>query len=628
MIKDSTLIENLVTQSCKERKHALEYRNLRQPKWAKTDELYFGNKRKSLVSRANVHLPILNGAIETLLSKTDEMPDLSFDPTTQADRPKTQDANSLLRIDMDLNDWESIDVYGKKECYMYGRAIEKKYSSTTNGDFTDHRDLVACIDFLIDPNAGGLKPFEKGRFCGHENIIKTKFELEDKDLYDQKAVKEIVSKIESDAKADDPHRSHQKRKQAQGLQNFAYVSDDAVNLTEWYTTYQGVRYYILFSPYAKKAIRVEKLKDLFSDDEFPFSSWAAFALEGEFWSPAPAELFHDINYAQNILSSQLMDNAAFRNYGMKAFDKTKIPNPNQLDPRPQGRIAVNGNPNEAVMDIKFPSIGENLQLMNWLSVRFDTDTGVTQQAKGVPTSKRMSATEFNGLLDQVADRVLTYNKQYTAHYRRLARLYLTGLKDNLTRKRRISVLGAQGVTNSFVNKDSLDFQSDVLIKVSLKDQADAQKTRDEQLAFFNNNRQTQGLNTKFMAEKEAELVGFSQDEVARLTNPQLEGSWRVVAEAHQENERLLTKAHEPNPAASTQHVEVHLDFLKSNSDLTDAQRKRIIKHAEAEIAIADENARLSVTRYLTSRIQQNLATLGPEQAPASQGPTPPAPVAI
>ena len=57
------IIDKLVDQSSREYDHCLKYRNQREAAWTAVDDMYFGNKKKSLVSRANVHLPVLQGNV-------------------------------------------------------------------------------------------------------------------------------------------------------------------------------------------------------------------------------------------------------------------------------------------------------------------------------------------------------------------------------------------------------------------------------------------------------------------------------------------------------------------------------------------------------------------------------------
>lgn len=613
----------ILTQVLEERKHALEYRQRRELKWRKTDDLYYGNKRPSLFTRANIHLPVLHGAVENLLSKIDGAPSGRYISPESADALKIDFLQKSLKLDSQINDWDSLDTYSKKEAVMYGRSIEKKFAFREDGKFKDVRELVMCIDFLIDPLAGGLDPFRKARFCGQDNIIRTEFELKNSKKYKPEDVAAVLTKIQSDSRANSRNNEHTYRKSAQKLDQFAYVSDDAVNLTEWVTTFEGEKVYVFFSPAAQLAIEICPLSEKTKYDEFPYSSWAAFADPEEFWSLAPAELFHDINYAQNVSVSQLLDNSAQRNYGMKAYDTSKITSPAFLDPKPGGRIPVNGNPNDAILDITFPSIGENLQLLNWFGSTVNSNTGNNDSARGIPHSKRMSAAEFEGLVDQVADRVFTHNRQYLSHYKRLLILYAYGVWEFMEEDRSIEVDGVMGVNKIYMSGSKASLEGDFSVEVKLEETQESQRIREERLAFIQRSRENPRMNQRFLDELEAQSLDFTDDEIARLTTTLPDDTWRSVAEASKENEELLKKKVEPNKAATLAHVQRHLDAARYVSGLTDSQRTRIVEHAQSEIPIAEANLKLSVSRALQEQNAVETSRLGQPEAPMPGGMMPP-----
>jgi hypothetical protein len=84
-------------------------------------------------------------------------------------------------------------------------------------------------------------------------------------------------------------------------------------------------------------------------------------------------------------------------------------------------------------------------------------------------------------------------------------------------------------------------------------------------------------------------MGFTDDEVARLLNPEMEGDWESLAFAAAENEDMLHKDVEPNNAATAGHIQKHLDFAKKTNGLKAHIVDRILKHGQAEVLIAAEN---------------------------------------
>lgn len=607
-------LDELIDQCYQEYKHALKYRQQREGDWATIDDLYFGKKKKSLVTRANIHVPKMQGTIETFLSKVDDPPYIHYEGANEADRPKAVRLNALVSGDMKRGMWKLKDVLGKKVGAMYGRIIFKKYSTSENG-FTDYLEVVDPLDFVIDPLAGGLVPMQYANYLGQDNIIKSVSQLKD-DIYDQAAVKELATKMQSDSDVDNEYRSKQTRRSALGLSDAVLLLQNHVRLVEWYTYWNGERMYVLFSPEYKKAVRACKLKEVFESEEFPFATWAPFALPFEFWTPGLGELIKEPNIVQNIILSQLLDNNAYRNYGQVIYDINRVPKPGQLKPTPMGKIGVQGNPKEIIMNREFPAINQGVDMYNLVENIFARETGVTGQSKGMPNTKRMSATEFAGLLDEVADRFFTSNELYATCLARLAELYYYGVQENMTEKHRVRVLGARGYEWDEVNGSDLKGDFDILISSGATDEANKNMQRDRFIEYMKVARTNTRLNQKFLDEKEARMFGMEEDEVERLLSPDMEGDWEILAEAAGENETMLTKDVEPNRAATAGHVQKHLDFVRKTNELKNKVRTRIVEHAKSEIDIAIKNEDLNIRKMLQERRDKQVRNMAEEVEPA------------
>lgn len=617
--------EKILRRAQDEYAHALKYRHKREDSWNDIDDLYYGNKRESLVTRANVHIPKMQGTIETFLSKVDQSPYINYGHKKTAERPQANRMNSLISDQRKNDDWDLIDTAGKKEGALYGRTIFKKYSTSENG-FTDYFSLVDSIDALIDPLAGGLKPYQEAQYCGEDNIIKSVYEMKDKEKYDQEAVKAITHALESDDEVDNEYNSHRNRRSALGLSDAVLINDESVRLVEWYTTYHGERVYILFSPGFNKAVRCEKLKEVLGFDHFPFASWAPFLRAHEFWTPGLADLLIEPNRVQNIILSQLLDNNAYLNYGMKVYDKSKILNPEHLTPRPGGRVPVNGNPRDAVMNLDQPSIQNGVQMYRMVEDIFAQETGMTGQTKGMPNSKRMSATEFSGLLDEVADRFFTANKTYKHAMRRIAKLYHAGVEAHMTKPKKVQLLGARsGSQEEEIKGDKVSVDDGFNIVVDTGPQAESNDNmlRDRFAEFFNAAIESGIPNKEFLIEKFAQVMGLEPDEIDRMMSEEEDSNWQILSEAEQENEVLLRKEIEPNRAATAAHIQRHLDFARTTSDLTDEQRERIVKHARSEVEFARKNMQLESRRLMQQKRRNAIQEGGtPMGANSNQGASP------
>lgn len=620
-------LSQFIQDSLDEYEHDLKYRNKREPSWADVEDLYFGNKKKSLVSRANVHIPKVHGTVETFVAKIDAPPFINYEAMEEGDKPKAEKMNALLRRDMNKGDWELKDLLGKKEAALYGRCIYKKYSSTKN-NFTDHMENVDVLDFYIDPMAGGAFPMENAKNMGQDNIIKSIYDLQDSDLYDQKAVKRIARKLKSDSDVDNRYRSRTTRQYALGLSDAVLTTADSIRFIEHYRYHKGELYLALIAPEFKEAVRVEKVVDALGFDDFPFISWAVFPRLFEFWTPSVAELVKEANKIQNVIISQILDNTTFRNYGMKAYDMTKIDSVAELTPRPMGTIGVNGNPKDIIQDISFQDITPSLQVYNLMETAFDKETGVTGQSKGMPNSKRMSATEFAGLLDETADRFFTANRTYRHALRRIAKLYQQGVEANMRRDQRVRILGTNGFEWDKVSPKDAEAEFDISISTGATKEQEGIANKQLFREYIVGARKNERLNQAFLDEKEAQNAGLTPEEVQRVVNPEMEGDWVILAEAESENQRLLkSKTVEPNRGATIGHVQKHIDFARKTEGLSPEIRRRILAHANAELPMIEENEDAKVRKMMEKRrekLMNDISTpLAPSPSARSIAPEPP-----
>lgn len=597
----------LIAQCVKEYTHALEYRRKRETRWRLVDEFYFGKKRPSIVTQANIHVPIVQGAVETFISKVDDPPYIMYQPQ----RPQDQRAASLVNASKDLdyenNEWELIDIGGKKIGAKYGRTIYKKYA-TNEGGFKDCFYIVDVLDYGIDPMAGGADPMRYAKYMFHDNIVKSIYELQDP-MYDQEAVVMLAFYLTTDSAVDNKYMSRQQRRQNLNLSEAVLTSEKSIKLTEHYTTFEGERYKVLLSIDFGEAVLIQKLDELCLDAEWPFATWAIYPDPLEFWTPGIGELMLESNMVQNTLQSQMLDNITNRNYGMMAYDMKKVANRNDLKYRPNGRIGTNGDPKEAVQAIVPPDISPAIQYYNQYSAVMDAETGVNKNAKGAPNTKRMSATEFAGLIEQTADRFFAANRTYKACMKRVAMLYYKGLLKHLDKSRAIAVAGADGgVQWVKMTKTDITTEANFSIKVQTGALAENQNQleRERKLAFVKANRENQRVNQRMLDEAEALASGFSTQDLPRLLNPEMEGEWDVIADAYAENEELLRRDAEPNRGATIGHVQIHMNFAKRAPELTDKQRKRIMKHAEAELKYVAQNEEDSVREALQRQRSRNI----------------------
>ena len=615
---DATDKTKLLEQATREYEHGLAYRQKREASWTPIDDLYYGKKKFSIVTKANIHVPKMQATIDTFVAKIDDSPDVNLLPREEGDKPSAFRSNAHLKKSMSDNEWEMIDLLTKKEAALYGRTIVKKWSTNESG-FTDYIEPVDVLDFVIDPLAGGLFPMKNANYMGQDNIIRSVYDLTD-EVYDQAVVERLKNHIESDRESDNRHGSKSARRASLKLSDATLVSDESIKLIEWYTTFRGERYMVLFSYEDKVALRIEKLVDLYGHTEFPFSSWALFPRLSEFWTPGLGELIKEPNIVQNILLSQILDNNAFRNYGMMAYDTNLVVDPSSLSMRPKGLIAVDGAPKGAIENIAPPAIGEALSAYKLVDNIFAQETGVTNDSKGTPNSKRMSATEFSGVVDAVADRFFTSNKTYKFHMRRIVKLWLLGASQNMTKAQSIRVLGAKGVEFEKVSAKDVAKEFDLVISTGKEEESNRNIERDRFAELAVAMKDDKTVNQRMIREKLSQNAGLTDDEVERLLNPDMEGDWEILAEAASENELMLKKYVEPNTGATSGHIQRHMDFVSKHGNVLSPEQKAwILRHANAEIEFAAENMEGKARELIE---EMRASQREPEAQPQAPAPAP------
>src|SRR3989339_1687891 len=318
------MIEDLILQQAlKEYQIALKYRAQRISSWHKNEDLYLQRKKKEIQGHHNILLGEMQGFVDTLLSKIDDAPTIKFLPTDEADTRKADKVSKAWEKDSSITqgDWAYKDLLGKKQCGLYGRT-GYKYFAESDPKYNSNLVLIDVYDLLVDPLAGG-EDIEKGKFCGHDNIFKSVYEIEQSSLYDSRQV--LLAKLglsrEVTEKNDNELNEKTNRASILGLTPDKYQSEETMKLCEWYTTYKGTRFLVTFDHRSKHWLRVEKLKEIFTTPEYanddplyPLDSWASNPDMFEFWTPSPADQVRETIEAKSLLISQAFDNRMYNNF--------------------------------------------------------------------------------------------------------------------------------------------------------------------------------------------------------------------------------------------------------------------------------------------------------------------------
>ena len=578
MINKQT-IDKIAAQSINEIDIARTYKNGKVKSWQSNESMYYGVKETSEDSRANISLGRMQEFVHTLLSKIDNPLVFKFTKRKPSQLSRVELLNSLRRFDADRNFWDLKDIVGKKQGIIYGRAIYAYYASSDKGTYESNLENVDVYDFLIDPSCGGID-IENAFFMGRWGVVKTIKQLKDgvkNKIYNKEAVSRL---IESGGNSTEENQEEtNKRSRSYDQETIGDKENNNHNkfkLWEWFTTFEGERYYILMDN-SGQWIRCEKLSDMFSCNTWPFWTWAAFPDLTEFWTPSYCDYARDLFLAQDASIGQMLDNADAINKPMRAVDVSAIDDVTKLKYRKDGIIPVKKGVdiNRAYQTVITPSINTPIQVFEILEGIQEKASGVTAQAKGTSDEKGKVGI-YQGNEAAMADRFGLLNKSYSFGYKRFAKLYENGVKDHLIKKIAIEILGPNGVEVKQISKRDLYKKGDeygITVEASNAEMMASKQDRNEKLAFLASEVNNPMINKKKLFEMRALISGLSEEDVRQLLDTNSYGNEKLISEADRDLESLLMgEVIEINDAANNQYKQRMVDYLRDHKeDINDRQ---------------------------------------------------------
>ncbi len=577
MINKQT-IDKIAAQSINEIDIARTYKNGKVKSWQSNESMYYGVKETSEDSRANISLGRMQEFVHTLLSKIDNPLVFKFTKRKPSQLSRVELLNSLRRFDADRNFWDLKDIVGKKQGIIYGRAVYAYYASSDEG-YQSNLENVDVYDFLIDPACGGID-IENAFFMGRWGVVKTIKQLKDgvkNKIYNKEAVSRL---IESGGNSTEENQEEtNKRSRSYDQETIGDKENNNHNkfkLWEWFTTFEGERYYILMDN-SGQWIRCEKLSDMFSCNTWPFWTWAAFPDLTEFWTPSYCDYARDLFLAQDASIGQMLDNADAINKPMRAVDVSAIDDVTKLKYRKDGIIPVKKGVdiNRAYQTVITPSINTPIQVFEILEGIQEKASGVTAQAKGTSDEKGKVGI-YQGNEAAMADRFGLLNKSYSFGYKRFAKLYENGVKDHLIKKIAIEILGPNGVEVKQISKRDLYKKGDeygITVEASNAEMMASKQDRNEKLAFLASEVNNPMINKKKSFEMRALISGLSEEDVRQLLDTNSYGNEKLISEADRDLESLLMgEVIEINDAANNQYKQRMVDYLRDHKeDINDRQ---------------------------------------------------------
>lgn len=610
--------KKIVSQAIDEIEYARKYKRDRITSWHINESLLSNEKKSAADIRANVGVAQAKaqGFVSTLQSKVDAAPNIKFDKRKDSELSKAKNLTGLFQRDMSPQN-ENLafkDLLGKWIGIIYGRSIYEYHASSKDG-YSAHLSLTSPYDFLIDPMAGGLD-IENADFLGRGGIWKSKWQLKKeqknkKTKYDQTALKKL---LEGDG---DSTRSSEEEREKSEAKVYLHDQDDRVFqkdnkylFFEWYTTYKGERYYLLLNEDSKTAIRACKMKDIFPKELYPFWTWATNPSPFEFWTPGALDQVREIFMAQGKSINQLIDNAEQINRPMKGVVADSI---RRLSDLSYGRDKIvpfkkGTDMRQAVKVFETSPISTPIDVYNQLESIGNIESGVTADIKGASDEDKVGI--YEGNLANVSDRLGLLNKSYSNGYHRFAQLYKLGVEEHMTKQEAVQVLGPDGVEYKALTKEDVSGEMNIVVEAADAELNNDIREKRNKLQYLQSKAQDPNINQKTRFEMEAQIAGFSQDEIQRLLQDEFADA-ELMSEAARDAERLLAgEEPDPNDAANNAYRQYLVDYLRDHKeDMEKEIFDNFVEYLEKLRPIVTNNTQRMALRERAKRGQANIDAL-------------------
>lgn len=600
--------DEIVAQSLREIDFSRTYKQGKITNWQKNEQMLYGRKQKTDDARANIELGRMNEFVSSLLSKIDTPLAFKYAKRKLSQKKRVDRLNALVAYDNQRDYWGIKDLVGKKQAIVYGRAIYCYYAESPNGIYKPHLENVDVYDFLIDPSAGGVD-LERAMYMGRYGVVKTKAQLKQgiKDgIYLRYETQNLVNGASNADEKTREEVNKQPRQTDQGTWtvNREISDSEKFKFWEWYTTYDGVRYYVCMTNDGE-AIRIEELKDIFETGEYPFWSYAAFMDLTEFWTPSYCDYVREVFMAQSVSINQMFDNAEQINRPQKVVNVNAIEALSDLKFRRDGIIRTKNNfdADKAIQLLRVPSIDTPIKVYQILDTIQEKASGVTAASKGLADEDKVGIYEGNAA--NAADRFGLFNKGYSFGYRRFATLYENGVREHLRKKVAVDILGPDGVEIEEIGYSDIFRKNDsfaVLVESSDAETAMSAVDKRTKIAFLTAQTGNPIQNQKKAYETQAKIAGFDDEVIKQLMDTSEFGDADIMSEADRDIEMILDgKQVRPNSAATTAYMQRFVDYTTDNQeDISEKQFMDLVAYMELVKPIAIRNmarsAMLSATQ--------------------------------
>ena len=615
------LIDKITSINSRQLQTSINYKKERMGKLKKYEELYQGKVPRKFRQLFNVNFPVFTGFVDTLESDFSDPITALFkeqDPSDYFKVKKIQAAWNIEKQSLSPSGmWDMKVRLDRKNAIMSGRGIQRYYASS-EPSYQSHFDVVNYNYFHCQPTGGAH--LENHLFAGEEMVLKTKEELlsgVDAGIYDKEGVSSLVSKYGNRDFIKELPEEVAAKFRAVGLDPNSnnYIGEPTFALAQWVSTYAGKRWYNLFDPITKQSVRFDKLKEIYSGEYYPWTSWSTHEDQQLFWNVGYADFFYPVADAMITLLNQELTNREKSNQNARAYDEEMFTDEQKLDEaqyRPDALVPANTmggtkRISEGVYRFDVPQLQGTINLVDWIDQKTGNWTAASEMQMGAGAKPGTKAYVQFMQQQQLAKRLSFKSQSYQEAYKQIALRFIQGLKDHMSSEMAIKMVGPEGYDHwdtitkldiSLKKTPHIDIQS-----TTAQEQANKIKT-EEKMAALTAVAGSPHVNEQKRVEFILREAGHFDDiDVAMLMDTNSSADKEVQAKAAIAIKTLMER-HEPeiNYSADLNYMKIiqkfmldHLTMLKKKDLLDDfaAHLKEVAPIAQSNMKkLADKQAQM------------------------------------
>ena len=471
-----------------------DYQQRRHDEWTENYQLYRDKVIiNRLTQRQSVNVPLMKETIKTILAKTDDAPDVTFEEKAN-DKQKELFLNEYWKDCYDQNKLEVKDIIDKKQVMLYGRSWKKL--NIVDGrpyiEILDPQDIL--VDRYTDP-----ADIETAFCIIHQHIYRTLGDLEVNPVYNKQVIQELKDYYASE------EGLIRAAKNVQTMQDrnekMEQMGDNTVNNPVLGETYVEItENYVKVWDDSKKAFLIHvvtvaderilsdrTLQDVLNINFFPFVTWADDIERTDFYSDGVADIVRTPNKILNSWISQLVENRTMRNFGMNYYDATNSEfQPATFQPAPFGWYPIPGDPNKLIKRVDIPDLSESLDEMQFIIGMVERSTAATATEKGEQTKGHITLGEIQLMAAKANERITSIAKFYRLSWRDLGEKWVKLVLANPDKIEAVKLYKKSYKGNFFEREVAPeDWQSEAGYSVKVTSSAEQEQENMETIQKFN-----------------------------------------------------------------------------------------------------------------------------------------------